>query len=173
MADKDKRSLEDIQREIADVELQTKKLMLAEAKHNNQVFEAKEAQRHAANRQRMQELEDARRNREQTVKHCRHRSGGRPQDVLKGGGIGSFSTISRAIMPDGVTILLQCPRCRMQKYPPSLAMKLKDAEKYLEELKEYNRLLEVSRSEGLEFAELRGPTFLFTKDGIPFIPERV
>ena len=76
-------------------------------------------------------------------------------------------------MPDGKTILLQCPRCRMMKYPPTKALKESNPKKYAEELAEYNRLLQMSIDEGIEDSELRGPTFLFeNKEGVPFIPER-
>lgn len=168
------RSLEDIQREIADVELETKRLSLAQAKRDNQAFVENERRRKEQNKTRMAELAQAQRNHEAMVKTCRHRSGGNPGNVLKGGGIGSFSIITRVIMLDGVTIMLQCSRCRMKLYPPTDALKEASPEKYLEDLKEYNRLLEISREEGIENAELRGPTFMFkNRKGVPIIPERV
>jgi hypothetical protein len=168
-----KKSNEEIQREILEVELQTKKLLLGKAKQENADFESREKRRHDLNKQRMSELAEGRRNRQAMVKTCRHKSGGTPANVLRGGGIGSFSIISRAVLPDGVTIVLQCPRCRMVKYPPTEQLKRDDPKGYLEELQEYNRLLEISREQGLEHAETRGPTFFFQKDGGPIIPERL
>ena len=167
-------SVEEIQREIALVELQTKRLGLAEAKKRNAEFEATETRRHEANKKRMDELAEGRRNHENVIKTCRHKSGGTPKNILKGGGIGSFSLITRAIMPDGVTILLQCPRCRMMKYPPEPSLKKANPNLYLEELTEYNRLLEESTDNGIEHAEMRGPTFMFKNaEGVPIVPERV
>jgi hypothetical protein len=173
MATETKKSNEDIQREILEVDLQTKKLQLGQARQQNADFEAREKRRHDLNKQRMGEMAEGRRNRAAMVKMCRHKSGGTPANVLRGGGIGSFSIISRAVLPDGVTIVLQCPRCRMVKYPPSEQLKHDDAKAYQEELQEYNRLLEISREQGLEHAETRGPTFFFQKDGVPIVPDRL
>lgn len=171
--EKKQQSTEDLQREILQVELETKKLLLDEAKKRNLDLKESERRRHDANKTRMRELEEARRNHEATVRKCRHKSGGSPTNILKGGGVGSFSLLSRTILPDGVSVLLQCPRCRMLKYPPTLALKKSDPKAYVEELKEYKRLLEESQDNGLEHAEMRGPTFLFQNaDGVPFIPER-
>jgi hypothetical protein len=169
----DERSLEDLKREIAVVELQTKRLQLERQKRDNELFEEVERRRREGNKRRMSELAEARRTHAATVKICRHKSGGTPKNILKGGGVGSFSIITRTILPDGKTILLQCQRCRMLKYPPEASMKKKSPERYAVELAEYNRLLEESMDLGLEHAEMRGPTFMFTNhDGVPIIPER-
>lgn len=171
--EKSKMTLEEINREIAEIELETKRLMLAEQKKRNADFTEAERRRHEANKKRMDELAAARNTQERIVRTCRHRSGGTPANLLRGGGRFSFSLITRAVMPDGKTILLQCPRCRMMKYPPTKALKDADPKKYAEELSEYNRLLQMSIDEGIEDSELRGPTFLFeNKAGVPFIPER-
>lgn len=168
-----KQTAEELQAEILQVELQTKKLLLAQARRDNAAFVDGEKKRRDNNRRRMAELAEMQRNHAATVKACRHKSGGDPSNILKGGGIGSFSIISRAVMPDGVTILLQCPRCRMLRYPPPASMKKAEPEKYLAELAEYNRLLEESRDNGIQHAEMRGPTFFFqTGEGVPFVPER-
>jgi len=120
----------------------------------------------------MAELEQMRKAQEKTERMCRHRSGGKPTNILKGGGIGSFSIITRAVMPDGVTILLQCSRCRMKRYPPEAHVKLEDPKRYAMELDDYNALLEASIEADLE--PLRGPTFTFTNsEGVPVIPRRV
>lgn len=168
------KSNEEMQREILEVELQTKHLQLAEARKRNADFEEAERRRHDANQKRMSELAEGRRNHAATVKHCRHQSGGSPANVLRGGGRFAFSLIQRTIMPDGVTVLLTCPRCRMMMYPPSEAMKKADAKQYKADLEEYNRLLQKSIDEGIEHNESRGPTFMFKNaEGVPIIPERV
>lgn len=166
------RSVEDIQREIAEVELETKRLMLAEQKKRNAEFIAAEEQRHKSNKQRMTELEQGRKTMDATQRKCRHMSGGKPSNILRGGGVGSFSILTRAIMPDGVTVLLQCSRCRLKLYPPTERDKKADPKKYLDDLKRYNELLEQASETDLE--PLRGPTFLFKNaEGVPLIPERV
>lgn len=173
------RSLEEIQREIALIELETKQLNLAEAKKRNADFKQREEQRHKHNRQRMAELKAGREAHDAIVRRCRHKSGGGPHNVLRGGGIGSFSTITRALMPDGVTVLLQCARCRLNRYfrllPAAEEARLKKGspEKY-EDYLVGKKLYETSVESGLEHAELRGPTFLFQNaEGIPIIPEMV
>jgi hypothetical protein len=169
-----KMTVEELNLEIAQVELETKRLMLAEQKKRNADFTEAERSRHEANQKRMDELTNTERNKARVISTCRHRSGGTPANLLRGGGRFSFSLITRAVMPDGKTILLQCPRCRMMKYPPTKALKDAHPGVYLAELTEYNRLLQMSVDEGIEDSELRGPTFLFENaQGVPFIPERV
>ncbi len=179
MADKKERSLEEIQREVAEVDLQTKQLQLGEAKKRNEMFLAAEETRKRGNRQRQSELAQGRRAQETVVKACRHKSGGSPHNILRGGGIGSFSILTRALMPDGVTRLIQCSRCRLKMYfrllmPPEEAkLKKGDPEKYDLYL-EGKRLFDVSTDQGIEHAELRGPTFFFQNEqGVPIIPEMV
>lgn len=178
-----KKTLEELQLEIAQVELQTKTHQLKKAKADNDDLEAKEIRRHEANRLRMSELAQGQRNHAATVKACRHKSGGTPKNILKGGGIGSFSIISRTVLPDGVSVLLQCPRCRMIMYPPTPPAKELEAKnaklfaaaekQYAIDKVVYAKLIEESEDQGLEHA-MRGPTFLFKNaEGVPIIPERV
>ena len=165
-------SVEELDRQIKRVELHTKMLQLAQAARSNEQYEEAERRRHAANKQRMQELNDARLAQERIERSCRHRSGGTPDNILRGGGIGSFSTVTRAIMPDGVTVFLQCSRCRLKRYTPEAHLKKEDPRRYAKETDEYNDLLEASIENGL--APLRGPTFTFTNsEGVPVIPRRV
>lgn len=171
---KGKKTLEQVQLEIAEVELQTKLLLLGQAKRSNEDFEVKEQRRREGNKRRMSELAAMRRNHEATVKSCRHKSGGSPKSILKGGGIGAFSIITRTIMPDGVTVLLQCPRCRMLLYTPHPSLKESNPKQYLKDLEIYNKYLEESQDNGLEHAEMRGPTFFFQNaQGVPVVPVRV
>lgn len=172
-------SLEEIQREVAEVELQTKRLNLQQAKRDNEAFLAAEEGRRRHNRQRQAELRQGREAAQALVRGCRHKSGGSPANVLRGGGIGSFSILTRALMPDGVTRLIQCSRCRLKVYfrpltPPEEAKLLKgDPEKHGAYM-ESKRLYDVSKDQGIEHAELRGPTFFFQNEhGVPIIPEMV
>jgi hypothetical protein len=173
----DTRSLEEIQREILEVELETKKLNLAEAKQRNAEFVQREEMRRKHNRQRMSELKAGRDAAEAVVRECRHKSGGNPTNILRGGGIGSFSILTRALMPDGVTRLIQCSRCRLKVYfrlltaPEEAKLQKGDPDKFAHYL-EGKRLFEISKDQGLEHAELRGPTFFFQNEqGVPIIPE--
>ena len=165
---------EELQAEILRVELETKTLQLAEARQRNHDFIEVEKRRRQANQQRMTELETGRKTRERIIKICRHRSGGTPKNILKGSrSAGSFSLLTRAILPDGKSVLIQCPRCRLMAYPPNPSLKKEDPKRYAQELEAYNSLLEQSIEEGLEHAETRGPTFLFERQGVPIIPDRV
>jgi hypothetical protein len=167
-------TIEQMQAEILRVELETKRLLLGKAKKDNAEFIAAEERRHQANKRRMKELAEGRENRYATIKACRHRSGGGPGNILHGGGIGSFSLLTRALMPDGVTILLQCGRCRLLFYTPSEKQRQLWFESYREELAFYKKLLELSIEEGIQHNETRGPTFMFKNEkGVPIIPERV
>lgn len=173
------KSLEQIQREIALLDLQTKQLNYAEAKQRNEKFIQSESSRRRHNQQRQSELAQGRAAAASIVKECRHKSGGSPTRILKGGGIGSFSIISRALMPDGVTVFLQCARCRLKEYWRQLngreETRLQEGDptlwaKYIEG----KRLHDMSKDSGLEHAELRGPTFLFQNEqGVPIIPAMV
>ena len=184
---KEKLSPEQLTQRIAEVELETKLLNLRSAERSNAEFEQREEQRHKQNQQRQAELAQMRAIRRATVRKCRHKSGGRPENILKGGGVGSFSTISQALMPDGVTLFLQCPRCRMAEYTPEKPAKptgdaasVKAMNEYEDQLQDYaeamdrfNELLEASVDAGFDNF-LRGPTFAFkNEEGVPFIPVRV
>ena len=172
---------------IAEVELRTKELNLRAAERANADAEQRELTRSKQNAQRQQELAQLERAHEANVKACRHKSGGRPGNILKGGGVGSFSTITRTLMPDGVTVFLQCARCRMRKYTPEKPVKpvgdaaTKEAlrrydaamEKWADDMEEFNELHEQSVDAGFDNF-MRGPTFAFKNaEGVPFIPARV
>jgi len=184
---KEKLSPEQLTQRIAEVELETKLLLLRTAERTNAEAEQHEEQRQKQNQQRQTELAQLRQAREATVRACRHKSGGRPGNILKGGGVGSFSIISRTLMPDGVTLFLQCPRCRMAEYTPEKPVKpvgeaatATALEEYKDKLQDYaaamdrfNGLLEASIDAGFDNF-MRGPTFAFkTAEGVPFIPARV
>lgn len=173
--DGEEKSLAQINREIAELDLQTKRLNYDEAKKRNELFLQAEDQRRRGNRQRQAELAQIRAAREQDVAGCRHKSGGSPRNIFRGGGIGSFSLITRALMPDAVTVLLQCGRCRMAEHYRLLSaaeeekLSPKEHKRYLRNQKFYETSIDL----GLEHAELRGPTFLFQRDGVPIVPVMV
>jgi len=74
-------------------------------------------------------------------------------------------------MLDGFTWLLQCTRCRLRLFTPHPSLATTDPERYAKEKAAYDKLWELAGDSGLD--EIRGPTFTFLKDGVPFIPHRV
>lgn len=191
------KTVEELNRELLEVQLETARVGLEEAKRKNADYKVAEARRHEHNRQRQAEIEQGQKTRAMIVKRCRHKSGGSPTNIARGGGKFSFSLITRAIMPDGVTEFLQCSRCPLKLYgrergaAEEKTME-KAAKKAAEERLEHNpkskflspaeqawtdhqlwkELREVSIEEGLEHGITRGPTFMFqNENGIPIIPE--
>jgi hypothetical protein len=156
------------------VELQTKRLQLAQAKRSNEEYEQREEQRHRNNKMRQAQLAGIAAAEQSMVAQCYHKSGGYPKNILHGGGSNSFSLITRAVMPDGVTILLQCSRCRMKLYPPTQKLRKADPKQYKADLQKFNDLLKLSEEAGAPDNVIMGPTFAFkNEEGVPFIPERV
>lgn len=168
-----KEEMEEIQQEILETELETKRLGLAKAQRDNAEYVANEEQRHRKNRQRMAELKTGRETKWAIIQGCRHKAGGTPKNIQRGGGIGSFSVLSKAVMPDGVTALYQCPRCRLMMYTPSKKQRQLWFQTYEAEMAYYSKIKEQCEEEGIQDNETRGPTFLFQKDGVPIVPERV
>ena len=169
--------IEALQKRIAEVELETKLLLLTKTEREIALMKAEDAQRHKSNQMRQAELRQLREARQAVINPCRHKSGGRPDNIMKGGGVGSFSIITRAVMPDGVTLFLQCARCRLALYTPERPVG-KDAtptkmKQYAEEMDKFNALLEASIDAGFDNI-IRPPTFAFKNaDGVPMIPARV
>jgi len=204
MAEKEKhKSLDETEREIAEVELQTKhdqaeiarvdlqtkKLGLAEAKARNANFQQAEDSRHKGNRQRQAEIAQTRSNVQARQKQCRHKAGGQAGgDELRGGGKFAHSVLTRAIMPDGHTELLQCSHCDLMLYgrelTPAEIAKLAALDaadeasgipfRRVADHEEWTRLRQVAIEDGIPNNVLRGPTFIFQDaNGVNFIPERV
>lgn len=153
---------------IAEAELKTKELLLRSAERSNAELEAADKRKQKTNEERQLLLNSERASYEARILACRHKSGGTHAKDLRGRGIGSFSVLKRTLMPDNVTIFLQCSRCRMKELTPSLELKLADPERYAKKLEWFNRMLEEAEESGL--APMRGPTFLFTRNGVPYVP---
>jgi hypothetical protein len=184
----DDKPIDSLQREIAETELQTKQLQLAEARERNAKFLQHEEIRHRSNQQRQAEFKQAAASNRALQKDCRHKAGGSPSNIHRGGGKFAFSLLTRAIMPDGKTELIQCQRCRLRLYgrerTPVEIEKLKeldaaDAKKGIvatryEDHVWWLKLRETSIEEGIPNNEMRGPTFNFQNaDGVNFIPDMV
>ena len=176
----DKRSKEEIERELLEVNLETSRLALERQKEDNQVFVMTREQRARQNAQRQQSLAQDAANRAARQAVCLHRQGGGPDDTLEGDGK-SCLTLSRVFFANN--FLIQCNRCdlALQRPHPALkSKKLRDGEtaamrderirKYNEDLAHYNRLL--AEAKGNKLRPMLGPTFEFSdEDGTPFIPE--
>ena len=171
-----KMSLEEIQREIAEVELQTARLGLEAQKKTNADFVEKERRRREANQKRMDELAVARNNYYAQIRECRHRAGGNPKSHLRGGsGANAFSVLTRNIMPDSVTILVTCGRCFLKMYTPVEGHRQLWFKSLKEEQEYFDKLVETSETQGCSENNVgRGPTFMFKNaQGVPIIPARV
>jgi len=125
---------------------------------------------------------------------CQHRSGGYAGEtpITEGGGTNSFSVLHISYIGHDKVVFIQCGRCplkmwwRQRSPTEEVAMKaaadaaLKKDPKNLDTNKAWlawedhlwgKELMAVHRKEGLPKSIMKGPTFNFEKDGVPFIPE--
>lgn len=176
----DKRSKEEIEREILEVNLETSRLALDRQKEDNQIFTMTREQRTRQNHQRQLQLAAQATSKAAQQAMCLHRQGGGPDDTFEGDGK-SCLTIARIFFANNY--LIQCPRCDLALQRPHPAMKsrkLRDGEtaamrderikKYDADLAFYNGLLAQAKQNKLR--PMLGPTFEFSdEDGTPFVPE--
>jgi|SRR5580658_1484038 hypothetical protein len=176
----DKRSKEEIERDILETNLETSRLALERQKEDNQIFTQSREQRTRQNKQRQLQLAQQAANTAAQQAICLHRQGGGPDDVFEGDGKSAL-TLSRIFFSNN--FLIQCPRCdlALQRPHPALkSKKLRDGEtvaqrderikKYNEDLTHYNILLAQAKSNKLK--PMLGPTWEFAdEDGTPFVPE--
>jgi hypothetical protein len=160
-------SLKQIQVAIARADLQAKLLDLDRIKDENQRRLAIKKANEDFNRQIQEEIESQTRILKYAQSVCRHRMGGKYQNVWAGDG---KPCIAKTQMLDGYTWLLQCTRCRLKVFTPHPSLSQTDPKRYAEEMAAYQKLWELAGDSGLD--EIRGPTFTFVKNGVPFIPQR-
>lgn len=160
-------SLEEIQRLIAVAELQAKVLELDRITDDNSRRLAQKEALAKHNKQIQSDMEQEQRQRAYAQSICRHRQGGKPQNVYAGDG---KPCITRTQMLDGYTYLLQCLRCRLKVYTPHPLLKRTHPEEYARLKAFFDQLWTMADESGLD--EIRGPTFTFERDGVPLIPER-
>lgn len=166
-------TIEEIQRQtaalnlkIAETEFETKSLALEEQRETNQRTQAIRARRILTGEQKQQELKRKRLNQAATVRACRHKMGGKPENPFKGDG---KSCIKVSRMPDGKTYLLQCGRCPLQIMTPHLNLKKRDRKLYDLRVEEFAKLIEEAEDYGLD--PIKGVTFNFSQNDLPLIPE--
>lgn len=172
-------SLEQIQKSIAWADLQMKLLDLDRIRDDNTKRVAKKEALVKYNEQIQQQMESEQKLIAYAQSVCRHRQGGRASSdgrhVWAGDG---KPCVVRTQMLDGVTWLLQCLRCRLKVFTPHVShyqgRPPQDGvtwqEQYQRDKAVYDKLWEMASDSGLD--EIRGPTFTFQKDGVPFIPQR-
>jgi hypothetical protein len=124
-------------------------------------------QRHIANTQRQSELAQIAAMQRAIQNGCRHRQGGHRHRLYSGDG---KPLITKCIMLDGVTAFYQCARCRLKFYTPHPALRQRDPAEYAKQRAFADKLEELHQESGLD--HLKTPNFTWTKDGVPFLPER-
>jgi hypothetical protein len=163
----DEMSNEDMQALILRTQLKREMMLLGKTEEEVRLHEAHEQQKETDFAQRQRDLEAVAANAANTQRRCRHRQGGKHQNVLKGDGP---PCVTATMMLDGYTIRLACTRCRKTVYRPNPMLEQTDAKLYAKEKAEFDKFMEMFEDSGLDM--IRGPEFIFAKNGIPFIPVR-
>lgn len=161
-------TLEEIEKQIKLVTLQSHMLDLDRIQDENQKRISKRHAIEKFNREIQQDMAAQEAKLSWLRTHCRHRMGGYHSDITAGDG---KPCIARTQMLDGVTWLLQCLRCRTKIFTPHPSLQQTDPEKFERDMAEYKRFWELSCDSGM--SEIRGPTFSFVQNGVPIIPQRV
>jgi hypothetical protein len=164
----DQLTLEELQLRVARMQAHREIMLLGKAEHDQKVWEAREAERHKRNSERQVEMKRNSANKAQIQKMCRHRQGGFRHKLYSGDG---KPCITKFIMPDGVTAFYQCSRCRLKEYTPHQNLQKRNPELYAAKKLLCDKLEELHQESGLDF--IKGPTFAWQKDGVPFVPEMI
>jgi hypothetical protein len=159
-----KEEQDEVRRRIEEVQLQTAELTLARTKDENQAYLAKKDQqkRHLAHLQ--ESMKSVAQGEAQRIRQCRHRMGGYPGRTHRGDG---KPCVVRHKMPFGEWRVF-CLRCPMVVYEPNPALQATHPDDYAKVKAFFDRMYDLSEESGLEPSE--GPTFMATKDGVPYRP---
>jgi hypothetical protein len=185
-----KKSNADLQTEILETDLETKRIALEQTREQNAAWKQRRdvSARTNANRQHQFKMDHA--SQRHAQEHiCQHMAGGDADgNPLEGGGKFAFAIVSATLMPDGVTYFMQCPRCRMKLYgrnrPAAEEARMAalarekgpespEAQAYADHIW-FKEVFKLWQKEGLGKKSLmRGPTFGFNRveDGAPVIPD--
>ena len=153
---------------IARIQLQRETISLSDTEENLRKRRAADAERHRANRQRQAEMAQISAMHANIQKACRHRQGGFKHKLYSGEG---KPCVTKFIMADGVTAFYQCSRCRLKEFTPHPNLAKRDPELYKLRKALTDKLEELFQESGLDY--IKGPTFIWMKDGVPFLPEMV
>lgn len=146
-----------------------REIMLLEETETSQKERAeKKRLRSEQNKQRQANLAAARASDKNIQNFCRHKQGGFRHKLYQGDG---KPCVTNFVMPDGVTNFLQCQRCHTKVQTPHLNLLARDPKAYAEQKALHDKLLELWEESGLDL--IKGPTFIFTKFGVPFVPEHL
>jgi hypothetical protein len=152
--------------EILETELETQKLALAEQREKNEQYKARKATQRMTFKQKQEALAKMRASHYAMVRMCRHKQGGKPDQRFKGNGPSSLHVTQ---MLDGKTQLIQCSRCPLAVMTPHTRLQREDPELYEQLKAEFDQLIEDFEETGLD--PVKVPTFSFSQNGIPFLPE--
>lgn len=179
--DEKPRSLEDLQREIMETQLETARIGLKKAQAENRAWNEREKSHEIANEQRQAHLAQVAATREYLQRNCLHKQGGGPEDRYEGDGK-SCLTISRVFFSNN--FLIQCNRCDLalqrphpKRKSPKPSFPGETQEQIKARIKLYNE--DVTRYEGLlreakgnKLMPMLGPTWEFQdEEGNTFLPE--
>jgi hypothetical protein len=159
---------EELQTRVLRVQATREIINLEDAEDAQRKNAAAKAERHRANTQRQAEMAQISAMHAGIQRGCRHRQGGFRHQLYTGGGKPS---VTKFIMPDGVTAFYQCSRCRLKEYTPHLALQKRDPQAYAKQKSLTDKLEELFQESSLDY--IKGPTFTWMRDGVPFIPEMV
>lgn len=164
----DQLTLEELQFRVARMQAKQAEISLESTEEQQRIFAAKKAERARSNAQRQSEMKQISATNAQIQKACRHRQGGFRHKLYSGDG---KPCITKFIMPDGVTAFYQCSRCRLKEYTPHQNLQKRNPELYAAKKLLCGKLEELHQESGLDF--IKGPTFAWMKDGVPFVPEMI
>lgn len=159
---------EELQRRLLLVQNEQAVIGLEDAEDVQRRNTAAKKQRSLQNQQRQSELAQIATMRQQIISGCRHRQGGFRHKLFSGDG---KPCVTKCIMPDGVTAFYQCSRCRLAFYTPHPNLAQRDPAEYAKQRAFSDKLEELHQESGLDY--LKTPNFTWTKNGVPFLPERV
>lgn len=161
-------SLEEMQAAVAKVQLLRETTLLAQSREDARKYDEKQITAQARNEQRQAELRLAEARRRAIQKQCRHRRGGQHQNILRGDGKPCVTAMK---MLDGYTVRLSCQRCRKTVFLPNPQLEKDDPKAYADQMKEFEEMFALFEDGGMDI--IRGPEFMFAKNGVPFVPARV
>jgi hypothetical protein len=174
------KSNDELQREILEVELETRRLNLERAREDNTSYLERKKML-VRQREQMQLTSQANAKKASALQaFCNHRQGASPDNIYEGTGP---SCLTRSRIFFSGNYLIQCVWCGLKLQRPHPAMKNRKprpgetaeqrdqrVKKYEADLAYYNKLLAESR--GNKLPPMEGPTWEFTDaDGIPVMPE--
>jgi hypothetical protein len=155
-----------LQQQVLKVQLETAQIALEQQKEQNEQWKARREATSRNNKRRQAQLARDRKVMTATQRACRHRQGGRHENIKRGTGA---SSLTRSEIFFQGNFLIQCNRCGLKMQRPHPLLRKIDRKLYDKAMEEYNYLL--AQSEENELEPMHSTTFTFTRDdGTPIIP---